>query len=206
MANDTHGKYSVPVLWDRKLKTIVSNESSEIIQMFNGEFNEFAEKPKLDLAPKNLEKKMKEVDSWIYDGINNGVYKCGFATSQEAYNTAIKNYTAAMQKLDKLLAKRKFIAGDTFTLSDIRLWQTLIRNDEVYTVYFKCDTKMVHQYTNVFRYCCDVWQVKGIKETTKMDHIKMHYFTSHGKLNYYGIIPAGPNFIGLMEAAIKAKK
>lgn len=157
MANDTHGKYSVPVLWDKKLKTIVSNESAEIVQMLNGAFNDFAGNPGLDLAPKALQKKMASVDGWIYDSINNGVYKCGFARSQEAYDGAIKDYTDHMQKLDKLLANSKFLAGDQFTLSDVRLFQTLVRNDEVYTVYFKCDTKTVREYANIFRYCCDVW-------------------------------------------------
>jgi len=132
MANDTNGKYSVPVLWDKKLETIVSNESADIIKMLNSEFNDFAENPKLDLAPKSALKKMNAVDPWIYDNINNGVYKSGFATTQEAYNQAIASYTAHMEKLDKLLAKTKFLTGDKVTLSDIRLFQTLIRNDEVY--------------------------------------------------------------------------
>ena len=92
------------------------------------------------------------------------------------------------------------------TLSDIRLFVTLIRNDEVYTVYFKCDTCTVREYANIFRYCCDMWQVKGVKETTNMDHIKKHYFTSHARLNQFAIVPKGPNFIGLMEAAIKKNK
>ena len=157
MADDTHGKYSVPIFWDKKLKTIVSNESSEIVKFLNSEFNEFATNPELDLNPKNLQKKMASVDPWIYDNINNGVYKCGFAKSQEAYNEAIKGYTDHMVKLDKHLANKKFLTGDQFTLSDIRLFQTLIRNDEVYTVYFKCNTRTVSEYPNVFRYCTDVW-------------------------------------------------
>ena len=123
IANDTHGKYSVPVLWDRKFKTIVSNESADIIQILNSEFNQFAKNPKLDLAaPKAMSKKMATVDDWIYNGINNGVYKCGFATTQEAYDSAIKDYTDSFVKLDKYLANTKFLAGDKFTLSDIRLF------------------------------------------------------------------------------------
>lgn len=139
---------------------------------------------------------MASVDGWIYDYINNGVYKTGFAQSQQAYDQAIKEYTDHMIKLDKHLANKKFLVGDRFTLSDIRLFQTLIRNDEVYTVYFKCDTKTVREYKNIFRYCTDVWQVRGVKETTNMNHIKMHYYTSHARHNFYGIIPKGPNFIG----------
>ena len=122
MSNDKLGLYSVPLLWDKKLKTIVNNESSEIIKMLNSEFNEWASNPKLDLAPKALQKKMDDVDGWIYDNINNGVYKCGFARSQEAYDLAIENYTAHMEKLDKHLAKTKFLTGNTFTLSDIKLF------------------------------------------------------------------------------------
>ena len=122
MSNDKLGVYSVPILWDKKLKTIVSNESSEIIRMLNSEFNEWASNPRLDLAPKALQKKMDAVDGWIYDHINNGVYKCGFARSQEAYDLAIENYTTHMEKLDKHLAKTKFLTGNTFTLSDIRLF------------------------------------------------------------------------------------
>ena len=174
--------------------------------MFNNAFNDFAEKPELDLAPKRLQKKMDAVDPWIYENINNGVYRCGFVSTQEAYNEAIVAYTTHMDKLDKHLATRKFLTGDEFTLSDIRLFQTLIRNDEVYTVYFKCDTRTVRTLPNVFRYCCDVWQIPGIKETTHMDHIKMHYYTSHPRMNYYGIIPKGPDFIGLMNTAIRGCK
>lgn len=112
----------MPVLWDKKLNTIVSNESADIIQMFNGAFNDIATNPSLDLNPKALQKKMAAVDPWIYDNINNGVYRCGFAKSQEAYDEAIDCYTKHMQKLDKHLADKKFLCGDTYTLSDIRLF------------------------------------------------------------------------------------
>ena len=149
---------------------------------------------------------MTSVDSWIYPYINNGVYRCGFACTQEAYDEAIVNYTKHMEKLDKHLASRKFLTGKDFTLSDIRLFMTLIRNDEVYTVYFKCNTRMVSEYPNVFRYCCDIWKIDGVAETINMPHIKMHYFTSHPKLNFFGVIPKGPDFIGQMKAAIKSKK
>ena len=157
LAEDKTGKYSVPIIWDKKLNTIVSNESSEIIRFLNSEFNDFAQNPELDLNPKALQKKMASVDGWIYDNINNGVYKCGFAQSQGAYNNAIKSFTDHMEKLDRHLADKKFLTGDQFTLSDIRLFQTLIRNDEVYVVYFKCDTRKVSEYPNIFRYCTDVW-------------------------------------------------
>jgi len=191
--------YSVPILWDIKTKSIVNNESSDIVLMLNSAFNEFAEKPNLDLAPVELKASMDDLDSWIYNDINNGVYKCGFARSQEAYDKALKDLENAMGKLDCLLSDRKYVTGERFTMSDIRLFVTLIRFDEVYVVYFKCDSKKVSEYVNIMRYCKDVWKVPGIKETTKMDHIKGHYFTSHPHLNELGIIPKGPNFIGQLE-------
>ena len=167
--------------------------------MLNSAFNNIAENPDLDLAPEALKAQMDEVDPWIYDGINNGVYKCGFAKSQEAYDTATDDLLATMEKLEAHLSDKKFLAGDVFTLSDIRLFVTLIRFDEVYVVYFKCDTRKVSEYPNVMRYLRDVWKIPGVKETTKMDHIKGHYFTSHTNLNCFSIIPRGPNFIKQLE-------
>lgn len=142
---------------------------------------------------------MDEVDPWIYDSINNGVYKTGFAKTQEAYDIAVKDLNAGMEKLESHLSDKKFLTGDTFTMSDIRLFVTLVRHDEVYVVYFKCDTRKVSEYPNIMRYCKDVWKIPGVKETTKMDHIKGHYFTSHPTLNSFAIIPKGPNFIGQLE-------
>lgn len=142
---------------------------------------------------------MDAVDSWTYEGINNGVYKCGFAQSQSAYDDAMTNLYTNLDKLEALLASRQFAAGDLVTLSDIRLFVTLIRFDEVYVVYFKCDKRKVSEYPNIMRYMRQLWKVDGFKQTTKMDHIKTHYFTSHAKLNYFGVIPAGPNFIGQLE-------
>ena len=174
--------------------------------MLNSEFNDFAKKPQLDLAPKRLHKAMAKVDSWIYPYINNGVYRCGFACTQDTYEAAIGLHTQHMAKLDKHLANRNYLTGDDFTLSDVRLFMTLVRNDEVYTVYFKCNTRMVSEYPNIFRYCCRIWQIPGVKDVIKMTHIKMHYFTSQPRLNYFGIIPKGPNFIGQMNNAIKKNR
>lgn len=137
------------------------------------------------------------MDSWTYEGINNGVYKCGFATTQEAYDLAISNLYENMDRLEDLLSSgRSFVAGDQLTLSDIRLYQTLIRFDEVYVVYFKCDKRKVSEYPHIMRYMRNLWRIAGFKETTNMRHIKTHYFTSHAKLNAYAIIPSGPDFIG----------
>lgn len=200
LAGDTFQKYSVPVLWDKKTSTIVNNESSEIIEMLNTVFNRFAKDSELDLFPKDLLDEMKAADEWIYNNINNGVYRNGFAKSQEAYEIANESLFKSLDRLDDLLATKKYICGDVLTASDIRCFQTLIRFDEVYVVYFKCDRKKISEYKNIFRYCADLWLIDGIKNTTQMKHIKQHYYCSHASLNYLGIVPVGPNFIGALEA------
>jgi putative glutathione S-transferase len=129
-AGDTEGKYSVPILWDKKLKTIVSNESSEIIRMLSSEFNDFAKNPDLEIYPEALRESIDAVNEWVYPYINNGVYRCGFATSQQAYDTALTELTKAFDRVDGILQKQRYIAGDTFTEADIRLFVTLLRFDE----------------------------------------------------------------------------
>ena len=202
MCGSPEKKYVVPTLWDTKEKTIVSNESSEIIEMFNSRFNELAENPGLDLAPEHLQAAMDEVNPWIYKGINNGVYSCGFAKTQEAYDEAVGNLFNSLDKLEAHLEGKKYLTGDTLTLSDIRLFVTLVRFDEVYVVYFKTDVKKISEYPNIFKYCCEMWKVPGIKETTNMEHIKKHYYTSHAHLNPFAIVPRGPDFMGQMDRAI----
>ena len=197
--------YSVPLLWDKQAKCIVNNESSEIIRMLNSEFNDFAEKADLDLAPADLQPQMDQVDPWIYENINNGVYRCGFASSQKAYDEAIEKFVTHMDKLEALLAsnpQNRFLFGDRLCLSDIRLFQTLVRNDEVYVVYFFTNVRKVSEYPHIMRYCANVWSIPEVRQTTHMDHIKMHYFTSHPRKNHFGIIPKGPDFIAQMEALL----
>ncbi|KAK9937138.1 hypothetical protein M0R45_013949 [Rubus argutus] len=138
------GKYTVPVLWDKKLGTIVSNESSEIIRMFNTEFNGIAENPALDLYPTHLQSQIHETNEWIYDKINNGVYKCGFAKKQEPYDEAVKQLYEALDKCEEKLSKQRYLCGNTLSEADIRLFVTLIRFDEVYVVHFKMES---HQTT-----------------------------------------------------------
>eukprot|EP00349_Pseudokeronopsis_sp_Brazil_P003821 CAMPEP_0202960914 /NCGR_PEP_ID=MMETSP1396-20130829/5052_1 /ASSEMBLY_ACC=CAM_ASM_000872 /TAXON_ID= /ORGANISM="Pseudokeronopsis sp., Strain Brazil" /LENGTH=157 /DNA_ID=CAMNT_0049680443 /DNA_START=425 /DNA_END=898 /DNA_ORIENTATION=+ len=157
MANDTGKRYTVPVLWDKKEKTIVNNESSEIIQMFNREFNAFAKNKDLDLEPEELKAAMAEVDEWIYDNINNGVYKCGFSRSQQSYDVAVRNLFAHLDKLEDLLGKQRYVAGDKFTLSDIRAFVTLLRFEEVYIVYFKCNKKGIREYPNLLEYTREIY-------------------------------------------------
>ena len=157
ISGDTLGRYSVPILWCKKSNRIVNNESSEIIKMLNSEFDKFAENPKLDLAPTDLQPQMTEIDSWTYEGINNGVYKCGFATIQQAYNEASVNLFKHLDKLEDHLSRSKFAVGNSITLSDVRLFVTLIRFDEVYVVYFKCDKRKISEYPNILRYMRDLW-------------------------------------------------
>jgi putative glutathione S-transferase len=197
--NDVDGKYTVPILFDKKRNTIVSNESSEIIQMLNWNFNELAAHAEVNLAPEELKEAMNEVDSWIYPDINNGVYRCGFAKSQQAYNKAIEDLTVAFDRIEELLSKQRFIAGDTFTLSDIRLFVTLLRFDEVYVVYFKTNTRSVINSPNMLNYCREIYQMPGVAATVDMSQIKEHYYCSHPDLNRFSIIPKGPDFEKLLK-------
>lgn len=196
---DTNGKYSVPILYDKKLKTIVSNESSEIIRMLNSEFNQFAKYPELDLYPQELRDLIDKTNDWVYPTINNGVYRCGFAKSQEAYDAAIVELTESFDRVDQLLQSQRYIAGDQFTEADVRLFVTLLRFDEVYVVYFKTNTRSVAHTPSILNYCREIYQMPGVAETVNMEQIKTHYFASHPTLNYYSIIPKGPDFVKLLE-------
>lgn len=198
-AGDTEGKYTVPVLWDKKLKTIVSNESSEIIRMLSSEFNEFAKNPELDIYPESMRKDIDEINDWVYSSLNNGVYRCGFAQSQEAYDKAIAELTEGFDRVDEILKKQRYIAGDTFTEADIRLFTTLVRFDEVYNVYFKCNTRMCSQSPSILNYMREIYQMPGVAETCDMEQIKVHYYASHPNLNRWSIVPRGPDTIKLLE-------
>nr|XP_027087428.1 uncharacterized protein LOC113708912 isoform X1 [Coffea arabica] len=187
------GKYTVPVLWDKKLNTIVNNESSEIIRMLNTEFNHLAENPELDLYPSHLQDQINEINGWIYDDINNGVYKCGFAKKQEPYNEAVKKLYEALDKAEEILNKQRYLCGGTVTEADVRLFVTLIRFDEVYAVHFKCNKKLLREYPNLFNYTKDIFQIPGVSSTVNMEHIKKHYYGSHPSINPFGIIPQGPD-------------
>jgi len=189
----------VPILYDKKLKTIVSNESSEIIQMLNSGFNDLATVSEVDLEPEDMKSTMKEVDGWIYPTINNGVYRCGFAKSQKAYDTAIDELTASFDKLEEILSTQRFIAGDRFTLSDIRLFVTLLRFDEVYVVYFKTNTRSVANSPVLLNYCREIYQMPGVANTVIMHQIKEHYYCSHPDLNKYSIVPKGYNFEKMLK-------
>ncbi|KAI6706252.1 hypothetical protein NL676_009214 [Syzygium grande] len=187
------GKYSVPVLWDKNLKTIVNNESSEIIRMLNSEFNGLAENADLNLYPPHLQAQIDEANRWIYDCINNGVYKCGFAKQQEPYEEAVEKLYKALDKCEQILSKQRYICGNILTETDIRLFVTLIRFDEVYAVLFKCNKKLIREYPNLFNYTKDIFQIPGISSTVNMDHIKLNYYGSHPSMDPLGVIPIGPN-------------
>lgn len=196
-SNDATGKYTVPVLFDKKNNVIVNNESSEIIRMLSTEFNEWASGPYKDynFGPPDLQKEIDEMNDFVYSTINNGVYKCGFAKSQEAYNEAVIALYSALDRVEEILSKNRYLLGDNLTECDIRLFPTLVRFDEVYIVYFKCNVKRISDYPNIINYCRDMYQIPGMSKSVDMTHIKTHYFTSHRDLNPYSVIPMGPDVI-----------
>jgi len=184
---------TVPVLWDKKTQTIVNNESSEIIRMLNSEFNEYATNKELDLYPSNLRTNIDEVNSWIYEGINNGVYRAGFAQKQESYEQAYTKLFESLDKVEKILAKNRYLCGDQITEADVRLATTLFRFDVVYYTHFKCNKKRIVDYSNLWNFTKELYQMEQIKSTVNFQHIKQHYFGSHKNINPFGIVPLGPD-------------
>jgi len=182
---------------------IVNNESSEIIQMLNSEFNEFAEFPGIDLAPASLQPAADAVNDWIYNDINNGVYKCGFAHSQEAYDEAVTKLFDALDKVEAILAKQRFLAGDQLTLADIRLFVTLVRFDAVYVTHFKCSKSTIRERPVLQQYLLDMYQTRGVAETVNMDHIRHHYYRSHESVNPFRIVAAAPR-LDFLQACTRA--
>jgi len=201
---DDSGKYTVPVLWDTKNSCIVNNESSELLRMLNEDFMPLASGrwKDIDLYPESKRAEIDALNDWIYPSINNGVYRCGFAKTQEAYDEAVKVLFDGLDRLEKVLSKTRFLtAGHEITEADIRLFVTLARFDEVYVVYFKCNKKMLMQYSNIRNYMRDMFQVHDgiLGDNFSMEHCKIHYFTSHPQLNTYAIVPAGPDTMGDMK-------
>mmetsp|Transcript_98038 Transcript_98038/g.120067 ORF Transcript_98038/g.120067 Transcript_98038/m.120067 type:complete len:382 (-) Transcript_98038:119-1264(-) len=188
-------KLTVPILWDKKTETIVNNESSEIIAMFNVAFNEWAKYPDVDLNPndKEIQSKMAEIDTLVYPNINDGVYRCGFARSQEAYDDAFKSLFETLDTVEDLLSKQRYLCGNMLTLSDIRLFVTLIRFDNVYYVHFKTNGKMIcKDYPNIFNYTKELYQMPNMKKYVDIEQYKLHYYYSHKTINTFQIIPKGP--------------
>ncbi|EGC33457.1 hypothetical protein DICPUDRAFT_88765 [Dictyostelium purpureum] len=187
------GRITVPVLFDKKTQRIVNNESSEIIRMLNSQFNDFAKNPALDLCPSDLLTEIDKINEFVYPNINNGVYRCGFAVSQEAYDDAFEKLFAALDKVEEILSKQRYLVGSRFTEADVRLFSTLIRFDCVYVGHFKCNKRQIKEYPNLSNYTREIYQMEPIKSTINFFHIKHHYYGSHRTINPYGIVPNGPN-------------
>lgn len=190
------GRFTVPVLWDKKNETIVNNESAEIIRIFNTEFNDLipADKAEIDIYPKQLREEIDSANEWVYNSINNGVYKAGFASSTEAYEAAVHSVFEALDKVEKILEGKEFFVGNQLTEADIRLWVTIIRFDPVYVRHFKCNIRDIrHGYPNIHRWMKGLyWKNPAFKDSTNFDHIKTHYFWSHTFINPQRIVPVGP--------------
>ena len=188
---DFDGLVTVPLLWDKKLETIVNNESSEIIRMFNSAFDDYA-RSDLDLYPEPLREDIDAINEIVYHNINNGVYRAGFATTQSAYEEAFDQLFDTMDDLEVLLSRQRYLVGHQITEADWRLFTTLVRFDAVYYNHFKTNKKRLIDYPNLWAYTRELYQVPGVAETVNMDHIKYHYFGSHRSINPTGIVPKGP--------------
>ena len=189
---DFSDRVTVPVLWDKETNRAVNNESSEIIRMLTSEFNQWAKNPDLDLYPEPLRAEIDELNDRIYNSINNGVYRAGFATTQEAYEEAFIELFEALDLMDDRLGESRFLTGSQITEADWRFFVTLIRFDAVYVGHFKCNQRRIADYDNLAGYLRDLYQQPGIRETVNMDHIKRHYYITHPKINPTQIVPMGP--------------
>ena len=188
---DYTGRVTVPILWDKKTNTIVSNESSEIIRMFNSAFDEVGATA-VNFLPTELLAEIDTVNEFVYSAVNNGVYKAGFATTEAAYKEAVITLFDALDTLESRLVDQRYLLGDMITEADWRLFTTLVRFDAVYVGHFKCNIRRIVDYPNLWGYMRDLYQVPGIAETVSIEHIKAHYYTSHANINPTRIIPVGP--------------
>jgi putative glutathione S-transferase len=189
---DMTGRVTVPVLWDKQEETIVNNESEEILRMLDTEFDDVAERD-VDLYPEGYREEVDRIIEAIYEPINNGVYRTGFADSQEAYDEAVEELFDALDHWDEVLADQRYLAGDRLTEADICMFTTLVRFDEVYHTHFMCNHRLIEQYDNLWPYLRDVYQTPGVAETVNMDHIKEHYYTTHPDVSPKRIVPKGPD-------------
>ena len=186
------GRASVPVLWDKNRRTIVSNESSEIIRMLNTAFDGIGADTSVDLYPAPLRDEIDRINSVVYDTVNNGVYKSGFATTQQAYEDAVAAVFATLDDLDERLGRQRYLAGDRMTEADWRLFTTLVRFDAIYVGHFKCNIRRIVDYPNLSNYLRELYQVPGVAGTVDIAYTKRHYYGSHRSINPLGIIPIGP--------------
>ena len=188
---DYTGRVTVPVLWDTQRETIVNNESSEIIRMFNSAFDAWGA-PSVDYYPEPLREEIDAVNARVYDTVNNGVYRCGFATTQEAYEEAARQLFESLDWLEARLEKSPWLVGKQITEADWRLFTTLIRFDAVYHGHFKCNLRRIADYPRLSAYQRLLYEVPGVAETVDLEHIKKHYYGSHASINPTGIVPIGP--------------
>jgi putative glutathione S-transferase len=185
------GRVTVPVLWDKQRQTIVSNESAEIIRMFNSAFDGLTGST-LDFYPAHLRTEIDTVNAAVYRHVNNGVYKCGFATAQAAYDEAFDALFTTLDDLEQRLTRQRYLLGDRITEADWRLFTTLVRFDPVYHGHFKCNLRRLADYPNLWNYTRELYQVPGVAGTVNLHHIKHHYYGSHASVNPSGIVPKGP--------------
>ena len=185
------GRVTVPILWDKQRETVVSNESSEIIRMFNSAFDGLTGNTR-DFWPAELRDAIEPVNTRIYDTVNNGVYRCGFATTQEAYDEAVGPLFDSLDWIEGILAENRYLMGDTLTEADWRLFTTLVRFDPVYVLHFKCNRRRIVDYPNLWAYTRELFQMDGVAETVNLNHIVRHYHYSHETINPNRIIPTGP--------------
>jgi len=192
-ADETYsGRSSVPILWDQHTQTIVNNESADIIRMFGSAFDFAGARPG-DYYPQPLRTEIDAVNQRVYDTLNNGVYKAGFATTQVAYEAAVGPLFETLDWLEDRLSRSRFLCGEALTEADIRLFTTLVRFDAVYHGHFKCNVRRIVDYRYLSAYTRDVFQVQGVAETVDLGHIKRHYYMSHRRINPTGIVPVGPD-------------
>ncbi|MBI1821268.1 MAG: glutathione S-transferase family protein [Nitrospirae bacterium] len=186
-----NARVTVPVLWDRKKRRIVSNSEDDIMRMFNSEFNAFTNN-RLDFYPQSLRTEIDQVNDMVYPNINDGVYRAGFAATQETYEQAVYKLFDGLNQLEKRLSNQRYLVGNQLTESDWRLFPTLIRFDAVYYVHFKCNIHRMIDYQNLYGYLKELYQYDGIAETVNFDHIKRHYYMTHEDINPTRIVPVGP--------------
>ena len=185
------GRVTVPILWDKKQHTIVNNESAEIIRMFNSQFNDLTNE-QTDYYPEELREEIDEINDLVYEDINNGVYRAGFATTQRAYEAAFHRLFDALDVVEDRLGNHRYLAGDRMTEADWRLFTTLIRFDAVYYSHFKANLRRIEDYPNLSNYLRELYQVEGVADTVNIDYIKTHYYRSHTSINPTQIVPVGP--------------
>ncbi len=186
------GVVTVPVLWDKQRKTVVNNESSEIMRILNSAFDDCGGRHDIDLYPEALRKEIDEVNEFVYDKVNNGVYQVGFAATQEAYDVAFDQLFGGLDELEQRLEGGRYLVADQATEADWRLFTSLLRFDPVYYSHFKCNRQRLVDFPNLWAYTRRLYQMPGVAETVNMDHIKLHYYSSHKQLNPSGIVPKGP--------------